>query len=223
MTQSLQSLTFPPVHGQAKQMVMMLHGYGADGKDLIELAHYWASSFPDCVFVAPNAPFPCEANPTGYQWFSLVNLSPSYLLRCAQQTAPVLNEFINEQLDHYQLPDDKLIVLGFSQGTMMALYTMPRRPKACAGVLGFSGALVGGESLPQEKKSTFPVALFHGDHDMVVPFAALQHAEEGLRKAGFDQVYAHAFPRVGHAIAPEAIEMARDYMKEWFTISDSND
>lgn len=167
-------------------LVLLLHGYGSNGADLIGLAPEWQSLLPNTLFLSPNAPFPCEMG-VGYQWFSLQNWTPTMLLAGAEKALPYLNAHIDEALSTYKLPSSKIALVGFSQGTMMSLYAAPRRRDQIAGVLGYSGALVGGETLvdnPHIQKP--PVCLIHGDMDMVVPVTAYYHASETLKYAGFD-------------------------------------
>ncbi len=167
-------------------IVLLLHGYGSNGQDLIGLAPEWQSLLPNTLFLSPDAPFPCEVG-FGYQWFSLQNWTPSMLLAGAERALPYLNAHIDDALSTYNLPATKLALVGFSQGTMMSLYAAPRRVDKIAGVLGYSGALVGGEALidnPHIQKP--PVCLIHGDMDMVVPVTAYYHASESLKYAGFD-------------------------------------
>ena len=129
--------------GAARQLVVLLHGWGADGPNLIDLADMFAPYLPDAHFIAPNAPYVCEVNPHGFQWFSLMERIPGKMLAGARNAADILNAFLDEQLGALSLPGEKLALVGFSQGTMMALHVALRRPKACAGVIGYSGALVG--------------------------------------------------------------------------------
>ncbi len=167
-------------------LVLLLHGYGSNGADLIGLAPEWQSLLPNTLFLSPNAPFPCEMG-VGYQWFSLQNWTPTMLLAGAEKALPYLNAHIDEALSTYKLPSSKIALVGFSQGTMMSLYAAPRHRDQIAGVLGYSGALVGGETLvdnPHIQKP--PVCLIHGDMDMVVPVTAYYHASETLKYAGFD-------------------------------------
>ncbi|WGF88365.1 alpha/beta hydrolase [Marinivivus vitaminiproducens] len=202
----------PASRQPARQLVVMLHGVGADGADLIGLAPLLAQALPDAAFVAPNAPEPCDMAPFGYQWFSLQDRQPSKLLAGVQTAAPLLDAFIDAELARHSLNDDRLAVLGFSQGTMMALYTAPRRPRACAAVLGYSGALLGAELLPDEIRSKPPVLLIHGDADTIVPVGASRLAEEGLRAAGVP-VEGQIRPGLAHGIDPEGIALGAAFLK----------
>jgi phospholipase/carboxylesterase len=163
---------------------VLLHGVGADGPDLIELAPAMAALLPGAAFVAPNAPDPCDMAPFGYQWFSLRDRRPEALLLGAQAVMPLIDAFLDAELERYGLRDHQLALVGFSQGAMAALYLAPRRARSLAGVLGYSGALIGDERLPQEATSKPPVFLVHGDADEVVPVQAMFAAVAGLQTAG---------------------------------------
>ena len=178
---------FQPKSGnKPKSIVLALHGYGSNGQDLIGLAPEFAESLPDTLFVSPDAPFPCEAG-FGFQWFSLRNWTPAAMLQGAENAVSLLNNFIDALLKEHDLPANKLALVGFSQGTMMSLYAGPRRKEPLAGILGYSGALVGGEAMIGNSAiSKCPIHLIHGDHDTVVPVAAFYHATSTLRMAGFE-------------------------------------
>lgn len=189
-------------------LVILLHGLGSDGQDLISLVPFFASSLPKAHFISPNAPDHCEMSPQGYQWFSLRDWSPQAMLKGAHDTAPALNLFIDAQLKRFNLKENRLALIGFSQGTMMALYTALRRPEACAGVVGFSGALIGEEGITAHP----PVCLIHGKEDTVVPFGAMTLAEAVLKHDGV-KVESHARPGLGHGIDPEGIAIASKFLK----------
>jgi phospholipase/carboxylesterase len=174
----------PRAGGAPRQPVVLLHGVGADGADLIHLAPAMAALLPGAAFVAPNAPEPCDMAPFGYQWFSLRDRRPDALLLGVQAVAPLIDAFLDAELERDGLADHQLALVGFSQGAMAALYLAPRRPRAPAGVLGYSGALIGGERLPQEATSRPPVFLVHGDADEVVPAHAMYAAVAGLQAEG---------------------------------------
>ncbi len=201
----------PASGGPARQLVLLLHGLGADGNDLIGLAPYFAQALPDAAFVSPHAPFPCDMAPYGRQWFSLQDRSPPVVLAGVRAAAPILNAFIDAELDRYKVADDRLALIGFSQGTMMSLYTAPRRAKPIAGVIGYSGALVGADLLPGEAKSKPPVLLVHGDADPIVPFQAMEAAASGLRRAGLT-VETVARPGLPHSIDDEGIAAAAKFL-----------
>jgi phospholipase/carboxylesterase len=195
----------PAAGGAARQLVILLHGIGADGADLIDLAPYLARTLPNAAFVAPNAPQPCDMAPFGYQWFSLQDRHPDRLAAGVRAAAPVLDAFIDVELAAHGLADDRLALLGFSQGCMMALHVGPRRAAACAAILGYSGRLVAAETLAGEIASRPPVLLCHGTADPVVPFESLALAAAVLEAAGI-AVTVLERPGLGHGIDPPAIE-----------------
>ena len=205
----------PPAAGdRARELVVLLHGYGADGRDLLGLAPYWARVLPHAAFVAPDAPFPCEMG-MGYQWFSFENRSPEMLYAGAQAAAGMLDGFLDEVLAERGLGDDRLALVGFSQGTMMALQVAPRRRRAPAAVLGFSGALLAPERLTAEVVSRPPILLIHGDADPVVPFGALAAAAAGLEAAGI-AVTSEALPGLAHGIDERGLTLGSRFLAQAF-------
>jgi phospholipase/carboxylesterase len=208
----------PASGGKAKQLVIILHGWGADGANLIDLADLFARTMPDAHFIAPNAPFVCEANPYGFQWFSLMDRQPQHMLDGARKAADLLNEFIDEQLAKLELDNSKLALIGFSQGTMTALHLALRRTPPIAALIGFSGALIGAEVLEKEIISRPPICLIHGNADDVVPYASLAHATEILEENGCN-VEVHTRPLVGHSIDMEGAAIAAEFLKNKLVIS----
>jgi phospholipase/carboxylesterase len=205
---TLCSLTGPrlaPASGRApKALIVLLHGVGADGQDLIGLAPYWAPHLPEAEFLAPDGPEPCDMAPFGRQWFSLQDRTPAVMEAGLQATAPILNAFLDRALAERGLTDSDLALVGFSQGTMTALYTALRRPRPCAALVGYSGALLAAGSLARHIRSRPPVLLVHGEDDPVVPFAAMAAAETALQDAGV-MVETLARPGLGHSIDPEGL------------------
>jgi phospholipase/carboxylesterase len=193
-----------PQSGVAKQLVVLLHGVGADGDDLIGLAPALARFLPHAAFVAPNGPEPCDMAPFGYQWFSLQDRRPEALLRGVQATAPLIDAFLDDELARHRLGSAQLALVGFSQGTMLSLYVAPRRKAPMAAVLGFSGALLGADALKVEVVSRPPMFLIHGDADEIVPVGALAAAVAGLQAADIP-VRFEIRPGLPHAIDPEGI------------------
>lgn len=209
---SLKTYTHNPKSGKKPEtMAILLHGLGANGMDLIGLARYWEQNLPDTVFVSPDAPFPCDMAPVGYQWFSLQDRDPHAMLAGVQQVAPVLDDYIDKMLEHYGLTDDKLALVGFSQGTMMSLYAGPRRKNKIAGILGYSGALLGAEGFADPAIQKPPVHLIHGDVDMVVPIGAYHMAKEALSSNGFS-VSGGVTSGLGHGIDDEGIESGAAFL-----------
>ncbi len=202
-----------PVSGKApKSAVIFLHGLGSDGENLIGLAPFMAEKFPDTIFISPNAPFRFDMFEQGYQWFSLTDRDPAKMLHGVREAAPILDKFIDEVLAEYKLDESKLALVGFSQGTMTALYTAIRRAKKIAAIVGFSGSLIAPELLAAEAKVKPDICLIHGDADDVVPHAALAHAERALMKEGF-YVEAHTRPWLTHSIDMPGIETALKFLE----------
>ena len=168
------SLTGPmllPASGEAPtKLVVFLHGYGADGNDLIDIGKAWAPHMPATAFISPHAPSPCGMAPFGREWFPLPRLSPDEYSKGVYLAADPLNQFITDQAALHQLPMNRIALVGFSQGTMMALHVGFRLPDTLAGILGYSGALAAPENLVSELKSRPPVSLIHGDADEIIPF-----------------------------------------------------
>jgi len=217
MTNGIQSLTGPvitPLSGERpKKLVVFLHGLGADGEDLIPLGQVFGQVLPDVQFVAPNAPQACDMAPFGHQWFSLQDRAYTAMLAGVEEAAPILNHFLDRQLEILGLHDEDLALIGFSQGTMMALYAALRRPNCCAAVVGYSGALIAPEMLGAETRAKPPICLIHGDSDEVVTFEAMAAAQEGLKAVGVS-VETHARAGVGHGIDPEGITIAGEFLKK---------
>lgn len=206
-----------PKSGAVKRLAIFLHGVGADGNDLLSLGGFLAPQLPDTQFLSPNAPFKFDMAPFGYQWFSLLDRAPAKLLAGVQTAAPILDAYIDAQRDRFKLSDSDIALIGFSQGTMTALYTALRRTRPLAGIVGFSGALIGDELLVKEVKSRMPVCLIHGEEDDVVPFGALTHAEQSLRAHGVD-VTAHARAGLGHGIDEQGLAIATAFLKKIFKL-----
>jgi phospholipase/carboxylesterase len=171
----------PASNGAPKQLVILCHGVGADGNDLIDLAPYWARVLPDAIFVAPHAPEPFDMAPVGRQWFSLGDMDPVKLGVGVRRAAKGLDKFIDEQLAKYDLPPTAYALMGFSQGAMTVLFTGLRRVVAPRAILAFSGALIDPESLKVEIKNRAPVLLAHGEADPVVPAFRSRDAEATLQ------------------------------------------
>ena len=203
----------PALGGQPDSLVILLHGLGADGNDLIGLAPYWARALPRTEFVSPHAPFPCDMAPFGRQWFSLQDRSPAMVLAGVQAAAPILDGFIDQALASRGLDEARAALVGFSQGTMMSLYVAPRRRRAFAAIVGYSGAVVGAEALAVETRSRPPVLLVHGDADPVVPFQALAVATQALRAAGL-AVTAVERPGLGHSIDEDGLMRGGRFLVE---------
>jgi phospholipase/carboxylesterase len=209
-----------PVHkpaygGKPRQLVVLLHGIGADGNDLIGLAPYWAPLLPEAEFVSPDAPFPCDMAPYGRQWFSLQDRTHAKILAGARTAAPALDAFLDQALAERGLDDRHMALVGFSQGTMMSLYVGLRRAKSPAAILGYSGALIGVEFLPDEIRSRPPVMLVHGDADEVVPVQALPLAVEALGTVGVPVEHL-VCPGLGHSIDEAGLKRGGAFLRNSF-------
>jgi phospholipase/carboxylesterase len=214
MILSLSGPSQPPAAGGApRRLVILLHGLGADGNDLIGLARFWGPLVPDAEFISPNAPFPCDMAGYGYQWFSVQDRSPQSVLAGVRAAAPALDAYIDEELQKRGLEESDATLVGFSQGTMMSLFVGLRRQKPLAGILGFSGRLIAPELLAGELRSRPPVLLVHGTEDPLVPYDSLAAAETALKEAG---VPVETVSCVGteHSIDQQGLERGGMFLRE---------
>ena len=195
--------------GPPKQIVLLLHGYGSNGADLISLAPHWQQALPDALFLAPNAP---QRIHSGYQWWPLLAFTPQALASGAAAAAPAVNAFIDRKLAQYGLADADLAIVGFSQGTMIALHVGLRRESQVAGILGYSGMLTGAAELAHQKITKPPVLLVHGSADPIVPVSALHAAEHALRRMGVD-VATHVSAGVGHSVDPVGLRLGAEFVE----------
>lgn len=210
----LKSQRRAPKSGKVRSMVIFVHGYGADGADLLGLADPLAPHLPDTVFYSPDAPEPCANNPFGFQWFPIPWLDGSTEEQARASMAvsvDKLNAFIDDKLKDGNLEPEALALVGFSQGTMMSLHIAPRRDRAIAGVVGFSGRLLMPELLEADARVKPPVLLIHGDADQMVPFEDMGRAGNALVEAGFE-TYAHVMKGTGHGIAPDGLQVALSFL-----------
>ncbi len=201
----------PASGGPAKQLIVFLHGYGADGNDLIGLGSQWQSLLPDAAFVSPNAPEPCAGAPMGRQWFPITFRSQDEFWNGVNDAAPILNAFLDAELAAHELDISNLLLVGFSQGTMMALHAGLRRDKAVAGILGYSGMLAGPENLKNEIKVRPPVMLIHGDMDEMIPVDALHGACQALGDANVN-VQWHISRGIGHGIDGDGLTLGAQFV-----------
>lgn len=202
--------------GQASDLVVFLHGYGADGADLLGLADVLGPHLPGAAFVAPDAPERCIGGGFGYQWFPIPWLdgSPQEAAEAGLVAAARdLNGFLDARLEEEGLAPEQLVLIGFSQGAMMSLHVAPRRSQAVGGVVAISGRLLRPEALAAEAVVKPPVLLIHGDQDPVVPFADMGKAGDALVAAGFP-TYGHVMKGTGHGIAPDGLGVALQFLKE---------
>jgi phospholipase/carboxylesterase len=200
----------------AKQLVVLLHGLGADGNDLIQLAPMLARAFPEAAFVSPHAHQDCDVAPMGLQWFSFKGETDQVMIEGAEQAAPVVDAFLDSELASHGLTADKLAVLGFSQGGMMALHCGLRRAQPPACLIGFSTLLPGPQKLDAAIRSKPPVLLTHGDQDQIIPPHAMPQTEAALKAAGVP-VENESRPGLGHGIDERCLELATDFLRRHLT------
>ena len=216
MAAELNGPRLEPRGGAARKLVVFLHGYGADGNDLIEIGRAWQPLLPDAAFVSPHAPEPCAGAPTGRQWFALTFRDPDERWRGVNAAAPILNRFLDAELERRKLPPSALALVGFSQGTMMALHVGLRRGAQAAAIIGYSGLLVLPENSDPEKfaveiKSRPPVLLVHGDRDDLIPPQALFQATQGLAALGVPVEW-HLSAGIGHGIDAEGLRHGGEFL-----------
>ena len=216
MAAELDGPRIEPRSGAAKQLVVFLHGYGADGKDLIEIGRAWQQYLPDAAFVSPHAPDPCAGAPMGRQWFPLTFRDPDERWRGVNAAAPALNRFLDAELARRKLPASALALVGFSQGTMMALQVGLRRATAPAAIVGYSGLFVlpnnaEPDAVAAEIKSRPPVLLVHGDQDDLIPVEALFHATQALAALEVPTEF-HISAGIGHGIDQEGLRHGGEFL-----------
>ncbi len=208
------SLTGPQLDaasGQADSLIVFCHGYGADGADLIGLAPHWQKLLPNTVFVAPNAPQPCDMGGFGYQWFAIArDRDPEKMRAGVESAASLLEDFLAHELARLGVEDHRLALVGFSQGTMMALHVGLRRKIAPAAICGYSGALPEKENLADIKLRP-PILLIHGDKDPMIPATATLNAAQRLGDAGFEVKY-HISQGGGHSIMPDGLQLGGQFL-----------
>ena len=203
--------TREPASGKAKALVILLHGYGADGDDLIGLADAWAPALPGAAFVAPHAPQVLPyAGAQGRQWFDLTMRDPGEYWRGVSAAGPELDRFLDHELERHGVSPDRLALVGFSQGTMLALHVGLRRSRI-AGIAGYSGLLAGPEHLAADMRSRPPVLLVHGAADDVVPVQATEVARDALAQNGVPVEW-HIVPGLGHGIDETGLRAGQDFL-----------
>ncbi len=201
----------PAAGGRPDSLVVLLHGYGSNGADLLGLAPYWSKLLPRTQFVAPNAPQPVPMALGGFQWFALGQPDPRLMENGARAAAGPLDRFLDRELERYGLDGARLALIGFSQGTMMALQVGLRRKIAPAGIIGFSGALVGRARLKEERSCAPEVLLIHGDRDDRIPLPAMFDAADALAEAGASAQW-HISYGVPHSIGPDGLDLGGQFL-----------
>jgi phospholipase/carboxylesterase len=216
MAAELDGPRLAPKSGPAQQLVVFLHGYGADGNDLIDIGRAWQQLLPNAAFVSPHAPEPCGQAPMGRQWFSLAARTPQESWNGVNKAAPALQRFLDSELERHKLPPTALALVGFSQGTMMSLHAGLRRAAGPAAIVGYSGRLVvppdaDPEAFAAEITSHPPVLLVHGDRDDLIPPQALFQASEGLSALEVPVEW-HLSAGVGHGIDGEGLRHGGEFL-----------
>ena len=217
MTRVLQTGRKEPVSGETRSCVVFLHGYGANGADLLGLADPLGEHLPDTLFVAPDAPEACAGAPMGFQWFPIPwidDSSEEEAMQGMSRAVDDLNAFLDALMVDEDLLPEQVALFGFSQGTMMALHVAPRREDEVAGLVAFSGRLLQPELLEDEVVSRPPVLLVHGDQDDVVPPESLPAAAEALQGAAWKEVFAHIQKGTAHGIAPDGLSVALAFLRD---------
>lgn len=199
----------PASGGPAKQIVILAHGYGSNGQDLIGLAPYLAQALPEAAFVSPNAPEPVPGYPGGHQWFPISRLDPQLMAAGVRGAAATLDGFIDAELERHDLPPSACALVGFSQGTMMSLHVGLRRPEPLGAVLGLSGMLADAGPITSRP----PVALVHGSHDEVIPVGALFAALDGLAAAGVPALWRISHG-TGHSVAEDGLALGAAFLRD---------
>ena len=210
----------PRAGAKARQLVVFLHGYGADGNDLIDIGRAWQQLLPDAAFVSPHAPRPCGQAPVGREWFPLTFRDPNERWTGVNAAAPALNQFLDAELARRGLAPSVLALVGFSQGTMMALHVGLRRPVAPVAIVGYSGLLVeppqgGLDAMKAEIVARPPVLLVHGDRDDLIPAQALFHAAQGLAALEVPVEW-HLSQGIGHGIDTEGLRHGGEFLARRF-------
>ena len=202
----------PPASGEVPRgIVILLHGYGSNGADLISLAPIWRERLPGVLFVAPNAPEVCPGAPGGFQWWGLSGAGSSSRADGARRAAPILDAFIDAELAKAGLTEDRLALVGFSQGTMMALQVGPRRARCLAGIIGFSGMLADEAALATEAMTRPPILLVHGEADPMIPISAFYQTRDALKRYAFE-VTSHVSAGLGHSIDGAGLNLGADFL-----------
>ncbi|WP_204114190.1 alpha/beta hydrolase [Shimia biformata] len=217
MTRVLTTGRKEPKSGTTRSVVIFLHGYGANGADLLGLADPLSDHLPDTLFLAPDAPETVPGMPFGFQWFPIPWIdgsSEEESERGMMAAVDDLNAFLDAVMVDEDVLPEQVVLFGFSQGTMMALHVAPRREDPVAGIVAFSGRLLSPELLKDEAISKPPILLVHGDQDDVVPPQSLPQAAEALQEAGFQDVYAHIMKGTAHGIAPDGLSVALAFMRD---------
>jgi len=200
-----------------ENIVIFLHGYGANGNDLIQIGKVWQHELPNTAFFSPNAPFKCDWGGEAYQWFELTSIAPEKIGEGLNKAGPFLNNYIDHISENFKIDHTKILIVGFSQGTMMALHHLCKREKKSAGLVGYSGLLFENSNFDEEVLSKFPVRLFHGKQDEVINYEFTIKATAKLKSLGFDIEY-DLSDSLGHGIDENGIRIGLNFIKKIFNV-----
>ena len=201
----------PEKNKDIKNIVVLLHGYGGDGKDISMLILNWKRNMPNTIFICPNGHEPCAINPTGYQWFDLTKDDPNYILAESLKAEEKLNKFLDEIKKEYNLDNDKIILSGFSQGCMMSINIGLTSEKPFRSIVGFSGKIIDLDNLKIRRKNSTSTLLIHGDQDDIVSPTHLLEAKDFLLRENVN-VETHLIKNCNHHIPIEASSIALNYI-----------
>ena len=214
MTFCLNSTIIKPQNdAEVKNVIILLHGYGGDGKDISMLSLNWKRYLPNTIFICPDGYEKCSVNPQGFQWFDLTRDDPNYILEETIKAEKILNQFISEVKNKFKLKNDKICLVGFSQGCMMSLNLGLTSDQEYGGIIGFSGKIINQEDLKSRKKNSTKTLLIHGDLDQVVPINFMLETKDFLMRNGIE-VQSHLIKDCDHHIPIEASSIALKYILE---------
>ena len=203
----------PENSNNIKNAIILLHGYGGDGKDISMLSLNWKRYLPNTVFICPNGHETCPINPSGYQWFDLTKDDPNYILEQSLKAEKKLNEFINEVKEKFNLENSKICLLGFSQGCMISINLGITSDKEYNCIIGFSGKIINIKDLEKRKKSSTNTLLIHGDMDKVVPADYMLEAKDFFIRNDID-IETHLIKNCDHHIPMESSSIALNYIRK---------
>ena len=195
--------------------IVLLHGYGGDGKDISMLSLNWKRHMPNTIFICPNGHEPCEISPSGYQWFDLTKDNPDYILEQSLNAEKKLNQFLDEVKNEYKLENNKICLSGFSQGCMMSINIGLTSEEQYNCIVGFSGKIINAENLKVRKKNFTNILLIHGDKDDIVSPTYLLEAKDFLLRESVS-VETHLIKNCNHHIPIEASSIALNYILKKF-------
>jgi len=214
MSYSLNSVIInPSSKSSPKNAVILCHGYGGDGNDISILANYWKNFLPDTMFVCPNAPEICKVNPSGFQWFDLSKNDEKYILEKSIEAEKIINKFIQEVKNKYQVLNKNIVLCGFSQGCMMAINAGVTSEQEYNCIVGFSGKIINRDNLQSKLKNKSKILLIHGDQDEIVSSTFLLEAKDFFKRNKFD-IQTNLIKNCGHHIPIDASSIALNFIKK---------